>query len=567
MSKSKYAQMLEQYIKDINSGKIKSCHYTKKAIKRFQKDRIREKDADFLFEYHQECADALCEFAESLKPSDLNGRTLPLLPWQVFVLSNLEGWRYKDDPDRKRFRMGYVEIARKNSKTTSILEPETLYNFLKYPASESYLVSSRDDLAEKTYKEIVHIIKADKELDERLDCMSLAVTFKDPLEASRIGFFCDGAKDTDGFKPRFCAIDEFHAYTSDKILTSMQYGMRSKKDAQLVIITTGDVSTDNACYEQNLKSKRILNGLQEQEDYFTIIYTLDDEDDWRNPAVWQKANPSLYDIIDPSVIQADINDADLTPHKIPELKAKTFNIWGGGTVNSWMPLEKWQKNKDVEIAEDELLKLPCVAALDMAQTGDLCGFKLMWKLADGREYFRNHFYIPHNSLLERYKSENINFIAWVDNGIINSIPGDIIQKEILINDFLSLAEKYKIVALGYDPWQAKDVINKLEDVRSDIQYIEIKQSLANISPMFKDYESFIIDGRVIDNSPLSLWASQNVVIKKDTNDNYKPMKRSSASVHRIDPIVTATMCHGVGMILGELKPIKPMSFEELKAII
>lgn len=565
--KSKYAVMLEQYIKDINSGKIVSGIYTKKAIKRFQKDRIREKDADFLFEYHQEDADALCEFAEGLKPSDLNGRTLPLLPWQVFVLSNLEGWKYKTDADRKRFRMGYVEVARKNSKTTSILEPMTLWNFLKYPASESYLVSSRDDLAEKTYKEIVHLIKADKELDDILEPMSLAVTFKDPLEASRIGFFCDGAKDTDGFKPRFAAIDEFHAYSSDKILTSMQYGMRSKKDAQLVIITTGDVSTDNACYEQNLKSKRILNGLQEQDDFFTVIYCLDEEDDWRNPEVWQKANPSLYDIIDPSVIQADINDADLTPHKVPELKAKTFNLWGGGTINSWMPLEKWQKNKDYEVDEDLLLSTPCVAGLDMAQTGDLCGFKFMWKLPDGKEYYRNMFYIPHNTLLDRYKSEQINFISWVDKGIINSIPGDTIDYDVLIKDFLAFAEKYKVVAIGYDVWQAKQVINGIEEARPDIQLIEIKQSLANLSPMFKDYEKAIYDGKVVDNSPLSLWASQNVVIKKDVNDNYKPMKRSASSVHRIDPIVCSTMCHGVGMILGEVKAPKPMTFDELKAII
>lgn len=564
MAKSKYALMLAQYIADVNAGKITTGLYTKKAIKRFQSDLKRSKDADFLFKYIQEEADVLCEFAEALKPGDLNGKTIELLPWQVFVLCNLEGWRHKSDTSRKRFRHAYIELARKQGKTTGILEPLTLFNFLKYPASESYLVSSRDDLADKTFKEIADIIHSDKKLDEILDCKSLAITFKDISEKSRLGFFCDGGKDADGFRPRFFCCDEFHSFTSDKMYTSMDYGMRSKTDAQGVIITTADAAAVGPCYEQNLKTKRILNELQTQDDFFGIIYAIDEGDDWKNPKVWQKANPSLYDIVDPSVIQADIDDAELTPHKLPELKAKTFGIWGGGGEKSWLPVEVWQKNKNEKLPDD-LSDVICYAAIDLSKVDDLSGYTLLWK-REGKEFYEHHFYIPEQTLFERYRKENINFMSWVDKGIIKTIPGATIDYDFLLHDFLESAEENKIVAVGYDVWQAKDLINGIEEERPDIQLIQIEQSLKKLSPMFKDYEKAIREGRVVDNSPLSLWAMQNTEVRPDPNNNYKPMKRSKASNQHIDPIVTATMCHGVAMILGETD-IKPVDYETLKAIL
>ncbi len=106
----------------------------------------------------------------------------------------------------------------------------------------------------------------------------------------------------------------------------MEYGTTSKKDTQGVMITTADTDVSVPCYEQHLKTKRILNGLQSQEDFFCIIYALDEGDDYHNPEVWIKANPSLNAIIDPSVIKSHLDDVELTPHRIPEFKAKTFGI-------------------------------------------------------------------------------------------------------------------------------------------------------------------------------------------------------------------------------------------------
>lgn len=534
-----YAGILSRYCEDILAGRIPSGRYTYLAVKRHVSDLEKQKKLGFV--YSQKDADLICSFAESLKPADLNGKNLVLLPWQVFVLSMLEGWRHKDDMSRKRFRTGYIEVNRKNGKTTGLLLPLVLFNFLKYQSSESYLISSRDDLAEKTFKEIRMIIEADKSLSELCECRSLAVVYKDNESlagASRLGFFCDGAKDTDGFRPRFAALDEYHSYATDKLLTSMMYGMRSKRDAQLVMITTADMDVSVPCYEQNVKSRRILNGLQTQEDFFCVMWALDEDDNLRNPDTWVKANPSLGAIIEPSVIESDIQDAELTPARMSELKAKTFGIWGGGTEKAWIPMEVWKKNENTIVDWSDFAGHVCFGGFDLSQVDDITAWTLVFE-KDGMYYFKHRFYIPEETAKARYRRENVGFLSWVEQGIVTATPGETVDYGYIIRDILSDAETYRLQSLGYDKWQSRDVIAGIEAERPDILLVEVEQSLKKLSPITKGYEKAIRDGRVVDNSPVMAWMVNNAEIRPDANGNYKPMKPSKASTRRIDGVISS----------------------------
>ena len=347
----------------------------------------------------------------------------------------------------------------------------------------------------------------------------------------------------------------------------MQMGMRSKKDAQGIIITTADTDVNRPCYEMNLKAKRILNGQQTQDDFFCIIYSLDETDDYHNQDCWIKANPSLYAIIDPSVIQADIDDAELTPHKIPELKAKTFGIWGGGGEHSWMPIEVWEKNKKVIVDENELAEMDCTVALDMSQVNDLTVYTFDFKKGN-KEYFLHRKFIPSDTLADRYRKDNANFPQWCDKGIITVIQGATIDYDFVFAKLPEDIDRFNPLALGYDKWQAKYIINKLEEARPNLLLIEIEQSLKKLSPMFKDYEKLIRDGNCIDNDEVMKWCVNNVIIKPDVNDNYIPLKSSKASTQRIDLVVSATMSHGLWLLPEVVDGGKvSISFERLKTLL
>ena len=119
---------------------VLSCVYTKKAVKRFLSDVKRKDDESFLYDFVPEQADKVINFAETLFIPDMNKR-LELLSWHKFVYYNLFGFYLKADKTKRRFRQAYVEVARKNSKTTSLLFPIILYDFMYAPAAESFFVS------------------------------------------------------------------------------------------------------------------------------------------------------------------------------------------------------------------------------------------------------------------------------------------------------------------------------------------------------------------------------------------------------------------------------------------
>ena len=164
--KSKHQVEVEKYCSDILKGNIKSGTYTKKAVQRFISDLKRQKEESFDYTFHPERADEVIDFAESLDIPDIEGddKKLKLLPWMKFTYYNIWGWRHKLDESKRRFRAAYIEVARKNSKTTSILFPFILWDFLETDAAESYFVSKDGLQASKAYKELLYIIKSNKDL-------------------------------------------------------------------------------------------------------------------------------------------------------------------------------------------------------------------------------------------------------------------------------------------------------------------------------------------------------------------------------------------------------------------
>jgi phage terminase large subunit-like protein len=210
------------YCNDITSKKILSGVYCKKAVGRFLSDLKKQNDEGFPYTFIPSLADQVIDFAQCLIIPDIStdDKKLVLLPWMKFVYYNLFGWVYKDDHDRRRFRSGYIEVARKNSKTTSILFPTILWDFLITDAAEAYFVSKDTFQADKSYRELKNIIKADDDLKQVISETVYEVRYKN----SRISFFTSESKGLDSYKNSMSVIDEFHAYETDAAVTAFRYG-------------------------------------------------------------------------------------------------------------------------------------------------------------------------------------------------------------------------------------------------------------------------------------------------------------------------------------------------------
>lgn len=538
MKHSDYFKEVINYCKDITTGRILAGEYTKKAIKRFNNDLKKINDEGFPFQFDENQFIQVVSFAESLILPDTK-KPLKLLGWQLFIYANLFGWVYKDNPERRRFRTAYNEVARKNGKTSAFLYPLILYDFITATSAESYLVSKDEKQAEKSFKETIEVIKENKELNQlkeqgALNCYSNAIT----LQTSRIAFFSSESSAIDGYRNSLSVIDEYWCYNDDKIVSAFRYGGRARLNNLNIIITSAGLDVSSACYAENKKAKAILDGTLVDDSYFTIIYSYDETDDWKDPKNFIKANPSLGTFLKEDVLLSDLSDALITPSHQPDFKSKTCGIWTND-VSSWIPIEKWN-SAIKEFNLNDLEKVSCFGALDLSSINDLTAYTLCW-FSKGNYYYKHHFYIPEATLFDRYQNENINFIEWVNKGIITLIKGTTIDYDFIYKDILEDYKRFNIKEIAYDRWSANDLINKLNDELPNINYIEFDQRLQNMALPTKEYEKLILEGKVFDPNPAMLWQISNVKIKPDPNGNYKPLKDYKASNQRIDGVISSIM--------------------------
>jgi len=537
VSSNKHIKDVMQYCKDIKSGKILSGLHCKKAINRFLSDLKRQGDEDFLYFFDELAAVDVMEFAEKLHIPDI-GKKLELLPWMKFIYANLFGWKHKLDPERRRFRSSYVEVARKNSKTTSLLFPMILFDFKRTKAAESFFVSRTGEQSAKTYQELKQIYLESFQVNP-YDTVITDSGIKNK-DNSFIQFFSSETRGTDSYKNSMSVVDEFHAYDNDKVITSFRYGGRARKNNLVLIITSAGTNIAGACFAENEKARKVLNGMMTDESYFTIIYAYDDGDDWKDNKNFIKANPSLSAIVTQDILEQDLQDALITPSHQQDFKAKTCGIWSNDTSN-WIPLVKWDTKVRNHIMGEELFENQnCCAGLDLSSINDFTAYTKCFE-RDGLFYLFHKFYIPSEQVKEKYRVENINIAEWVQRGIVTATPGATVDYDFIKADIVKDNERFNITELAYDKWQANKLIESLDELIPKTLLVQFDQSLKSMAAPTKDFERLIYDDKIIDPNPVAKWMISNAVIKADVNNNYKPLKEYKSSTKRIDSVITSIM--------------------------
>jgi phage terminase large subunit-like protein len=530
--------VFNKYCRDIANKKIPSCEYVKKAVKRCLKDfgRIGEKSFDYEFDW--ETCEKFYNFSKTIPLPDKD-ETLQLFPWQIFCLFNLLGWVYRNNKTKRRFRSGMIQVPRKNGKTTGLMYPLLIWDFMTSKSAESYFFEKDESQAKKVYKELIYILSRHGLLKDRIENNLFSIYSGN----KRIAYFTSESAGIDGYRPSIAIIDEYFCFQSDRPVTAMRYGGRSRESSLTLIITTAGNDVELPCYDETEKVKKILNGVYEQEDYFGIICSIDAKDDWKASSSYIKANPSIKNndgtgIIDPALLEQDLQDALNQPSHKQDYLAKTLNVWTIGT-SSWISLDKWRQPDTVDFSG--FGKTPCYGALDLSSVSDWTAYSLCFG-KDDTYYFKHRFYIPHSTLNERYRKENISVVKWVDTGLVTAIPGETIDYACIFDDIKADCGQFDIREIAYDSWGSRELIASIEDELPHIVLIPYSQSLKQMSQPTKELERHILNQKVVtDCKDIVTWMLGNAQIKPDVNGNYKPLKDYKSSAKRIDGVITMIM--------------------------
>jgi phage terminase large subunit-like protein len=550
------AYTAEKYIRDIHSGKITACKWVKLSVNRHLKDLRRVGRKDFPYHFDAEYAKPAIDFIQLLEHTKGDfanralhpeGTNIKLEPWEQFVIWMIEGWRRPDG--RRRFSRAYIEVARKNGKTTWGAALANYHFFADRPREEGpevYFAATKQAQAVLAWGE------AERQIRRNLILARKARTYRSkqhvvmPDTAAMMRPLGRDSDTEDGLNPSFALIDEYHAHPDSGLIDVLESGMGARSQPLIMIITTAGTNYVGPCYEEHEHLKRMLEGsIPPVDHYWGIIYTLDEDDDWKNPKVWIKANPNLGVSIQRKHIEERVSLASSSTIKIRDVKTKNLNIWCR-SVLGWISAENWQKCGKIKFKEPDLEGRKCYGGLDLSATQDISAFALTFPPENEGEAYKNiyRFYIPEELVADKEDFDKVPYSAWIDEGLIYATPGNVIDYDYIEADIKNMAERFEIVEFCFDPYHAQELVNHLTD--AGINMIPIRQSYAMMSPMCGAYEQKVLSVQMAhNNNPVMNWMISCVEMKSDRQGNIMPMKpRRGAGGKRIDGVVANVMSCG-----------------------
>ena len=541
------------YAREVVAGDRLACRWVRLACERFLRDLER---TDIRFDVP--AADRAIAFIQSFRhyKGEWAGRRMTLEPWQKFVIANIFGWKWVASGLR-RFKYAHVEVPRKNGKTL-LAAGISLYMLCadREGGAEVYNAATKKDQAMILHRDARVLIEKSKDPDFKAAFeikknppiieYGAADSFMKPLGRDTEG------DTTDGLNPHAVIADETHAWTTPGFWNVLNSALGARSQPLFLMITTAGHNLDSVGRAHSLIVQRILKGEDggEGDDYFGIIFTVDEGDDVENPLTWAKANP-LYGItVDEKKFRSQVALAKADPSINRELKTKWLNIWIN-QASLWLDSDKWAKaclNYDPARLEG----LRCYGGLDLAITRDLSALVWVFPPQDWLERWTlvPHFWCPASDIITRSKRDKVPYQTWAEKGFITATPGEVMDHGYITAQILADCRRYDVQAVGYDKTYAASLINPL--VEEGVNMLAFSQGIMTISPYAKELERLVIEGTRLNHfgHPVLAWNAGNVVVHQDANGNIKPDKKRSEE--RIDGIVAAIM--GMSRAMAQVNP-------------
>lgn len=539
-----FADRATAYAEGVVAGEIEVCRMVMLACRRFLTDQKRTD-----WEFRPELVERVCGFAELMphvKGKWARVRELIVLQeWQIFILACLFG--FVGSNGRRRYRQAYIMLPRKNGKST-LVAIIGLYMLVMdgEAGAEVYCGATSEAQAWEVFrpaKLMAEKAGADGP-GEFLEEFGVTVAARSiyTLEGSR--FQPVIGKPGDGASPHCAIIDEYHEHDTPDQFDTMLTGMGAREQPLALVITTAGDNLGGPCYDMQRFSEDVLEGHILDDSFFSVIYSIDKEDDWRDFNVWRKANPNLGVSVFEDFLIARHQEALNRPAKQGINLTKHLNVWVSSR-DAWLSMADWQACAGV-FSFEELVGCRAWIGLDLATKIDVAAMVAKVEMADGRFVYLPYFYLPEAVVLEARSKNSAAYGGWAAAGHLTLTPGDATDFEFIAEDLRKLLRHLDVQAVGFDPYQAHHLAQQLQ--AEGVPMIEYPMQTRTLSPPMREMEAAVVgQKRMHPGNPMFDWMASNVTAKEDGRGNIYPRKPHGQDHLKIDGITAALMAEGLSM--------------------
>ena len=490
--------------------------------------------------YDKAKADRAVKFIENLchTKGKWAGKRFWLLPWQEQLIRDIFGIVKPDG--YRQFRTAFVEICKTVGKS-ELAAAVALY--LLYadnePSAEVYGAAADRQQASIVFDVARQMVEMSPALLKRSKLMTATKRIVNYGNSGYYQVLSAEVGGKHGFSVSGLVFDEIHTQPNRQLYDVLTKGSSDARQNPLhFIITTAGTDRHSIAYELHTKAVDILEGRRVDPTFYPVVYGLKDDEDWEDEANWYKVNPSLGYTVDIERLRDAYREAKQNPADEVTFKWLRLNMWVSSTV-AWIPDAIFMKgNEEIDLAALE--GRDCYGGLDLSSTGDITALVLMFPPRDEDEKYilLPFFWVPEETIPQRVKAASVPYDIWERQGYLLSTEGNVIHYDFIEKFINDLAEKYHIVEIAVDRWNATQMIQNLEG--DGFTMVPFGQGFASMSGPTKDFYRLLMEGQIIHGGhPVLRWMAGNVVVDTDPAGNIKVTKAKSKE--KIDGIVAAIM--------------------------
>ena len=507
-----------------------------KKLKKYKPTKFKLKSSV----YDKSAADYAVAFIENLchTKGTWAGKPFELIDWQEQIIRDLFGTLKPNG--YRQFNTAYIEIPKKQGKSELAAAVALLLTCGDgEERAEVYGCAADRQQAAIVFDVAADMVRMCPALSKRVKILASQKRLIYTPTNSFYQVLSAEAYSKHGFNIHGVVFDELHTQPNRKLFDVMTKGSGDARMQPLYfLITTAGTDTHSICYETHQKAKDIIEGRKIDPTFYPVIYGADESDDWTDPKVWRKANPSLDITVGIDKVRDACESAKQNPGEENAFRQLRLNQWVKQAVR-WMPMEKWDKCA-FAVDEDEFEGRICYGGLDLSSTTDITAFVLVFPPLDEDDKYiiLPYFWIPEDNLTLRVNRDHVPYDVWERQGYLQTTEGNVVHYGFIEKFIERLGEHFNIREIAFDRWGAVQMVQNLEGMGFTV--VPFGQGFKDMSPPTKELMKLVLEQKIAHGGhPVLRWNMDNIYIRTDPAGNIKADKEKSTE--KIDGAVATIM--------------------------
>jgi phage terminase large subunit-like protein len=325
-----------------------------------------------------------------------------------------------------------------------------------------------------------------------------------------------------GLKCKVATIDEWlSGDVREDVIGAVEQGASKNPDYLIVAISSEGTVRNGAGDTIKMELMEILKGEYVNPHVSIFWYKLDSIDEVADPSKWIKANPNIGKTVSYETYQLDVERAEKAPASRNDILAKRFGIPMEG-YTYYFTYEETLKHR-----KRDYYGMPCAMGADLSQGDDFCAFTFMFPLRGGAFGIKTRNYITELTLRKLPMAMRQKYDEFMQEGSLIVMPGTVLDIPQVYEDLDNhiIENDYDVRCFGYDPYNAKDFVDRWESENGPFGIEKVIQGARTESVPLGELKKLAEERMLIFDEDLMTFTMGNCITLEDTNGNRKLLKK------------------------------------------